>query len=195
MKKKSFLIISSLFSVAMILAAGILCNEYYFKSTDNPKYHYPVTNCERKSYLNGVKLTETQSKELYKYENEVRDYIYSLWELPTRPQRNWKREINIEICYNGYLYLPDSSLHSLEEPYTEMGQSVAQLVHYLISDFLHEMKLKHFPPPSFIRDTIPSWERGEYIYPITIELDSEVLYSMDDLPKTQKRDKALWKNY
>jgi glucose-6-phosphate isomerase len=76
-------------SIILLMALSTYILISHLNDTRGIKYHYPVVNVERKTYLNGIKLSDKQSDELFNYESKVRDYVYSLWELPTRPVRRW----------------------------------------------------------------------------------------------------------
>jgi hypothetical protein len=147
---------------------------------------------------------------LYRYENKVRDFIFSLWELPTRPVRNWKFDVTAEVSREGYISMihpdfprvkdsgPEDEINNILGIFKdEMYQSVNELFNKIEnrSIFNTEGDYFRFPLPPFIADSIPSWQSSNFKLPIKITLDSEVINSMDDLPKTQKRDRLFWRKY
>jgi len=76
-----------------------------------------------------------------------------------------------------------------------MGKSVDLIIHSIGNHFNSKGNYFIFEPPLFLTDPIPSWQSSEFQLPIKITLDSEVIYAMDDLPKTQKRDRSLWNEH
>jgi hypothetical protein len=194
--------ISILLATSVIGVLFYLSYDRYFKTDPNRiDYHYPNPDLKKITHFDGRELSSDESVQLTKYEEKIRDFVYSRWELPTHPERNWKYSITAEVDKDGYVKIigPDwfapieTQGELLKVLATEMGKSVDQITMHTY--YNKEGNYFKYPLPSFIRDTIPSWNESDFKLPIKVELNSEVIYKMKKLPKTQYRDSSLWKQY
>jgi hypothetical protein len=188
---------------ALVILALLYLNYFgYFKTDPNQiEYHYPNPDYQKITHFDGRELSSDESEQLTKYEEKIRDFVYSRWELPTHPERHWKYSITAEVDKDGYVKIIgldwfgpiETQGELLKVLATEMGKSVDQITMH--THYNKEGNYFKYPLPSFIRDTIPSWNESDFKLPIKLELNSEVIYKMKKLPKTQYRDSSLWKQY